>query len=410
MDRVSRNLDKLFDFRDVAKDIDAWITANGRVPAAYVEIEADVFLVSPLDDFVREYLAIAAVGDPPLVKKSKYQMAMARSRPLLNLGVAAADGTTKGAAEQLDFFVLDLVDASFKSDRESMEAPYFALGTNDLKPYEWTSVDGNLEVRIRPPQADDANAKPKSAKDLMPSRTARKSAVPARASIHDKDILIYLASCLIAQLKAGEILPAHNRVQITPYAFFTAVEKPCGKEAYVRLRDALERLARTYVTRRVRDKKTGIWGREQGFSLISSWDAAIDPTDARNSSIQVVLAEPFAEAIKTQSVLQLHKNYFQLRKGLAKALYLVARSKCGNQPDWKIGLDKLRQRVGSRDALRNFRQEILTIITEGEVPDYRLQLTTDDEVIFYNTTGFVSAPPLKIKSFRRPRKKPVDKS
>lgn len=319
-------------------------------------------------------------------------------------------GGGAGAVEQLDFFVLDLVDASFKSDRESMEAPYFALGTNDLKPYEWTSVDGNLEVRIRPPQADDANAKQKTAKDLMPSRTARKSAVPARASIHDKDILIYLASCLIAQLKAGETLPEHNRVQITPYAFFTAVEKPCGKEAYVRLRDALERLARTYVTRRVKDKETGVWGREQGFSLISSWDASIDSTDARNSSIKVVLADPFAEAIKTQNVLQLHKNYFQLRKGLAKALYLVARAKCGHQADWKIGLDKLRQRVGSRDELYNFRAAIKAIIAEGEIPDYRIQLTTGDDVIFYNTTGYVTKPPLKLKSFTRRQKKAVDNS
>lgn len=312
------------------------------------------------------------------------------------------NGEQEHVPVQGDFFVLDLLDASFGSDMDSMDAPYFALNGNDLQEYKWTSVNGNIEVTIRPPGSDDTKAKPRSEKDDLPSRYKKKSDIPARATIHDKDILIYLASCLYAQLKTeGNSLPDDNRVLMTPHGFFSATTKQCGKEAYVRLRDALERLARTYVSRREKNKKTGEWGKERGFTLIAEWDAVIDQNDDRNSSIQVTLSGPFAEAIKTKKVLKLHENYFALRKGLAKALYLAARYHCRQQLDWTIALSKLKDRVGSRDVLRNFREQIRKIIKDGGIPDYEMQLTTSDEVVFYNISGNVKLPPLKIKPIRR---------
>jgi hypothetical protein len=275
-------------------------------------------------------------------------------------------------------FVLNLVAPVFSSDRESMDAPYFALGNNDTHAYTWTSADGRCQVTVTPPQPNDLNARTIVPE---PSRRASKSTLLARATIHDKDILIYLASCLVSQLKAGETFPEYCGVLLTPFDFFKALGKPCGGEAYIRLKEGLERLARTYI-HRLTKKEDGTWAREQGFSLISSWDAIIDADDSARSNIKVVISEQLAESIKTRNVLRLHAEYFRLRKGLAKALYLVARAKCGKQPEWPIGLENLRQRVGSRDILRNFRKEIKEIIKENSIPAYELQLSGDDIVTF----------------------------
>lgn len=324
----------------------------------------------------------------------------------------AKDRDHRDLGAQGDLFVLDLLDASFQSDKDSMAVPYFALNAKDLKRYEWVSGDGNLEIKILPPndaQNPSTSARVENERAGMPSRYKKQTDLVARASIHDKDILIYLASCLFAQLRAGERLPDNNKVAMTPYSFFKATDKSCGKEAYVRLREALERLSRTHVLRRERDKKTGKWSKEKGFSIVSAWESVIDQTDDRNSVIEITLAEEFANAIKAKSVLRLHADYFKLRKGLAKAVYLTARARCRNQPDWKISLEKLRTTVGSTEPLRNFKISLTELIDGGGIPEYDLQLTTNDDVVFYNVTGQIKLPPLKLKTIRQPRKKAVDK-
>lgn len=70
-----------------------------------------------------------------------------------------------------DFFVADILGYSLKDDHATMEAPVFSLKTQkDLTPWEWTSKDGTKHIEVSP------------------------SVKYGRATQHDKDILIFVAS------------------------------------------------------------------------------------------------------------------------------------------------------------------------------------------------------------------------
>ncbi len=79
------------------------------------------------------------------------------------------------------YFVCDLQNYSFKDDIASMEAPIFSLSTQEDKQiWVWTSDDGKKTVEVAP-------------------------SVYGRATVFDKDVLIFAASQLMAGINKGEI-------------------------------------------------------------------------------------------------------------------------------------------------------------------------------------------------------------
>ena len=59
-------------------------------------------------------------------------------------------------------------------------------------------------------------------------------------------------------------------------------------------------------------------------------------------------------------MLTYDSRYFQLRP-LEKRLYEIARAHVGNQPGFKMGIEKLRLRVGTSHDLRHFKSELVKI-------------------------------------------------
>lgn len=280
--------------------------------------------------------------------------------------------------EQLDLFVMTIIDASLKSDDLSLEAPLFALGVNDIKPFSWESKNGELKISIKPPSKNDGEDR-----------------APARATIYDKDILVYLTSRLVAAIEDGAELPGSRRVRFTAHDFFKATEKnDRSKDAYRRIREALERLTRTYISVKATGKK------EIGFNLLSHWSAVLDDHDDRMTAIEVELSEPLAVAINNRAVLTLHPGYFQIRQPLAKRLYEIARKHCGLQGVFKIGIDTLRHKVGTTRPLRSFASDLGKIIENDGVLGYRYQIDGDN-VMIYDKNQARAAQALVLKSSRK---------
>ncbi len=311
---------------------------------------------------------------------------------------------------QGDLFVLELLDASLqgvKSDNDSAEAPYFALSTNDLKPYQWQSQDGNLIVRIVPPQELSAEEERAAAHRLEELGRDGKKALP-RATIHDKDILIYLATQLVLSLDAGQQLPTDRRVHFVAYDLLKAIKRHTNKNAYQLLKHALERLTRTYIFREKR-LPNGQWQSQEGFALVSNWRAIRNTTDDRMSHIEVELAVPFAAALNARHVVSLHRTYFDL-KPLAKAIYGIAAKHCGRQAKWPIGLEALRGKAGFRRDIYEFKTELLALATE--LPGYLIEIDTsksvaDGKVTFYNREKPAAALVLpKMNQVKRKRRTP----
>jgi len=267
-----------------------------------------------------------------------------------------AGGLLPDRHQQDDFFVADLVGYAMKDDQATMEAPVFSLSTReDKKLWRWTSSDGKKTVDVAP-------------------------GFYGRATQHDKDVLIYCTSQIVAALNAGKKPP--RVVRFTAYDFLVATNRNTRGGDYERLRDTLNRLAGTQITTNI---VTGKSRAAKGFGIIDSWEVVEkSPTDDRMVAVEVKLSDWLFNAINAKEVLTINRDYFRLRKPLERRLYEIARKHVGQQGLWEIGIEALRDKCGSTVArLRQFRGELEKIIEADTLPDYRLTLTDDGQVRFY---------------------------
>jgi hypothetical protein len=257
-----------------------------------------------------------------------------------------------------DIFVCDLFGAAPKDDLASMEHPMFSLATRPDLTVRRYAHNGAL-VTITP-------------------------SVRGRATIHDKDILIYCISQLVAALNAGRAVG--RTLRLTAHDLLVATGRDTGGDAYQRLVEAFERLAGTRITTNL--TQGGI-ETTQGFGLIESWEVvrrAPGPAAGRGAggrmvSVAVTLSEWLFRAALSRAVLTLSRDYFTLRKPLERRLYELVRKHCGRQPEWRIGLSLLKQKTGSEAPIRVFRAAIRRIIADGHLPDYTLAELPGDIIL-----------------------------
>ena len=137
-----------------------------------------------------------------------------------------------------DFFVCDILDAVPKDDMASMEHPIFSLSTRPdtkVRVYE----HNNNRIQIAP-------------------------SVLGLATIHDKDILIYVISQLVAKMNQGGT--PNRTVRLKAYDLLVSTNRQTSGRGYHLLKDALERLAGTRVTT---DILTNGQREIDGFGLIA---------------------------------------------------------------------------------------------------------------------------------------------
>ncbi len=248
-----------------------------------------------------------------------------------------------------DFFLCDIWDASPKDDLGSMEHPMFSLSTRPdrtVRRYE----RGGVTVTVTP-------------------------SVKGRATIHDKDVLIYCVSQLMAALNAGR--QVSRTLRLTAHDLLVATRRDTGGDSYARLREAFERLAGTRITTNV---ATGGHETTTGFGLIEAWQIVRKTRGGRMVSVTVTLSDWLFRAVLAKSVLTLNRDYFGLRKPLERRLYELARKHCGAQAEWTIALASLHQKAGSDAPLRVFRAAVRRTIATDPLPDYRLEERPGDLV------------------------------
>lgn len=254
-----------------------------------------------------------------------------------------------------EFFNCDLFDIIpyWKDDMASMEHPVFSISTQLDRRILRYEHNGN-SIRIIP-------------------------STLGLPTIHDKDILIYVMSCLRAAITQGET-PSRT-VRLTVHDFFTSIGRDTGGDSYERFREALRRLSGTRIETNIKTGKTRI---EEGFGLIDAWRAVKEDNTGRVIALEIDLSKWLYNAVLSNELLTINPAYFDLRKPMERRLYELARKHCGNQELFKIGLEKLKLKVGSGSILREFRRSIRDIATDNRLPDYEIILSDDDQVIFNN--------------------------
>lgn len=259
----------------------------------------------------------------------------------------ALGSSTSSEPLQGDLFLCDLFMVSPKDDIASMEHPIFSLSTRpDRRILSYTHGEVSIEI--------------------IPS-------VKGLATIHDKDILIYCVSQLMAALNAGR--PVARRLELTAHDVLMASGRETSGDGYRRLRDAFERLAGTRIVTNIR---TGEIETTSGFGLIESWQIARKTKTGRMISVSVTLSEWLYRAVLSRSVLTLSRDYFKLRKPLERRLYELARKHCGRQGQWQISMKLLCQKSGSASPLRVFRKMVRDITAADSLPDYTLEVVDGD--------------------------------
>lgn len=259
-------------------------------------------------------------------------------------GMSAAD---LSIGRQPDFFACDIFVALPKDDLASMEHPLFSLATRpDLSILHYSHNGTEIEV--------------------TPS-------VKGRATIHDKDILIYCTSQLMAALNAGRQVA--RTLHLRAHDLLLATNRETSGDAYRRLREAFERLAGTRITTNLVQGELEI---TRGFGLIEDWEIVRKTRGGRMIQVRVTLSEWLYAAITAKSVLTLSRDYFGLRRPLERRLYELARKHCGRQPEWRISLELLQKKAGSNSPRRVFRAMLRDVIAGDNIPEYLLRLDEGD--------------------------------
>lgn len=262
--------------------------------------------------------------------------------------------------DQKDFFVCDILDAAPKGDIASMAHPIFSLATkpdHQVRRYEDKASRSYVEVR---PSSDGL------------------------ATIHDRDILIYCISQVIAAINEGR--EVQRVVRLKAHDLLRATNRMTDGRGYKGLRAALLRLQGTQIETNI---TTGGTEQLDIFSIIDRARIVRETRDGRMQEIEVELSDWVFNAIRAQEVLTLHRNYFRLRKPLERRLYELARKHCGRQKQWRIGLPALQKKCGSTSTMREFRRLVGTIVEQDEahhhMPDYAIRL--DGEMVVFKNRG-----------------------
>lgn len=262
--------------------------------------------------------------------------------------------------DQKDFFVCDIFDAAPKGDIASMAHPIFSLSTKpDHQPRRYEDVSGKNYVEVKP-----------SSDGL--------------ATIHDRDILIYCISQVVAALNEGR--EVQRVVRLKAYDLLKATNRMTDGRGYKALRAALARLQGTQIETNI---TTGGTEQLDIFSIIDRARIVRETRDGRMQEVEVELSDWVFNAIRHREVLTLHRDYFRLRKPLERRLYELARKHCGHQRQWRIGLPALQRKCGSTSSSREFRRLVGAIVAQDEahhhMPDYSIRL--EGEMISFENRG-----------------------
>jgi len=251
-----------------------------------------------------------------------------------------------------DFFIADILDAVPKGDMGSMEHPLFSLSKKpDMTERHYEHNGNTLHV--------------------IPSGRGL-------ATIWDKDILVYCVSQLVAGINFGR--EPSPTLHITAHDLLTATNRHTGGKNYAQLEEALNRLRGTTINTNL---VTGGKADKRGFGMIDKWRIVErSTTDDRMTAMEITLSDWLYRAALSREVLTLNPDYFRLPSGIERRVYELARKHCGNQSKWRVSVELLYKKSGSRSPLKRFRHEIKRIASSGIMPDYRIQFDSiNDQII-----------------------------
>lgn len=259
--------------------------------------------------------------------------------------------TKPPARPQGDLFRLDSpLTAEIRGERSLMAFPFFALAKNAwMKPLTYQANAISIEVR---PSASGV------------------------ATIYDKEIVLYIASLMLAKIEVGETVT--QDFVFTAHDLFTVTGANHSARSYGRLSEALERLQGTQIKTNI---EAGGEGEEGFFSWLSEAKLHYSRTrggERRLKAVKVRLCDWLHRAIlRDRQVLAYAAAYFQLGP-VERRIYEVARA-TAEEGRLEIDLATFRLQIGYQNPLANFRAAMKAIAQADAIPDYQVEVIEDVE-------------------------------
>jgi plasmid replication initiation protein len=263
-----------------------------------------------------------------------------------------------------DFFVLKPSDVVPRDDMASMEHPIFSLANQfDRRTVTYDHNGIRLEV--------------------IPSALG----LP---TVFDKDILIYCISRLIQMKNAGEVICP--KVRVTTHDLLVQTNRPTNNLGYQRLLPALNRLRGVVINTTI---ATGKSITTHGFGLIDefTYNRKGSMHAKRLEYLEIKLSDWLFRAIEATEVLPISRDYFRLRSSLDRRIYELARKHCGRQTSWRVGVETLQKKAGSRQAAKHFTAHLRTLVRSNHLPDYAVTLESGQAVFHRRATDAETQKP-----------------
>lgn len=282
------------------------------------------------------------------------------------------DETEAMELEQGDLFLCDVANWPVKDDLASMDVPIFSLSkSGDTRVRKYTR--GNKTVTIIP-------------------------STLGAATVFDKDLLLYVASQIIAARNEGK--PISRKVRVESYDYLTGTDRGDSGSSFDNVIGVLRRLRGTTIETNI---ETGGVRPTEGFGLIEDYKVLSSkkrlakkkyPKTGKAAQVEVeqvhsfelTVSEWLMNGLLNFEVLTLDRGYFRLDKPIERRLYELARRHCGDQAIWKINIDLLAEKIGIARERFKFRSDLREIIERDPLPQYRIALDSNknpDDVVFY---------------------------
>jgi plasmid replication initiation protein len=271
--------------------------------------------------------------------------------------------------EQLDLFIASASDISPKAHRDLMARCWFSLSKNKRTiPIEhrsqdsWVKVSGSAEHGI--------------------------------ATIFDNDILIFVIAQLMAAVNDGR--KTGRKFQFTGYEYFKFIgRKKIGGKAYTDIWKSLERLKDTKIET---DIRMGNSKRNHIFNWLSEVKQIVEGN--RHRGYEVVIPEwLYSSVVENKMVLTIDNDYFSIKGGLERWLYMFGRKSTGHQQSsWTESTKSIYEKSGSLGSFSEFNRQIKNIIEKDDLVGYQIGLVSThskhrtDRALAFHNRDLIGAP------------------
>lgn len=193
------------------------------------------------------------------------------------------------------------------------------------------------------------------------------------ATIYDCDLLIWLTSQL-AEYRNKGITP-EKVIRMRPSAFFRDTKKIKSGREYKAFMASLIRLKATTI---ITNLEAGNRLYSEGFSWIDNFAVAKNK-NGKVIGAQIKLSEWFyRQCTEDMAYLAIPPSYFDLKGGVERWLYNIARKHCGNNPCWYFKIQTLFMFYPNQNRdLRFFKRDVLKVVKNDNLPEYHLELGSE---------------------------------